>query len=636
MNRALKVVNGILLALFALAVVGAAMGGGLGGALPASIWLVVPFLTMRAADQPSGSLYGWAFGLNVFGLFCFAASTVALFLNTGLHAKAAAIALLVALFAAPFAWNLYALRKVKAEDENYEPSTWEAAQSAQSVEAPASRNYFIRHWRGELSLPISYWVNGSLLGLGLGLLFLLMAELAKDWELRTTAFVMLGLMSLLILVTIWSTVGILRSANQHASRGGSAGWAIAAQVVTCLSALSFVARVGTQLGPQMGEFASIAFNYDSLKRVNATLSADGTILTLQGTIGTGSYEYVHQVLGAAPEVRTIVLDSQGGRIREAEQLAEMVRDRGLDTYVEGQCASACTYLFLAGKDRAATPNAKIGFHRPSFAGTSDYQAGLTKMLAYYRTAGISEPFLDRIRNTKSEQMWYPSRDELIDNGVLTRVSLGGEAAMLAAKFGSRSELEQAYRSLPLMQAMDRRFPGTVDQAIDAAWAQYQSGARDGDISAAARRILSDIYPQLLATADDAGLEAFLNLSIRQLSAASELGADACGLFLDSKLDVTKVFAPELIEEEMQWSLSQLAASPVPRATVSAGQFQQALLPVAEALDPSILDVVAAPEQFADEPHRRCTSTLAFYEAVASQPATARAILLRGMFQSGDE
>lgn len=237
MKRPLKIVNGILLGLFALAIVGASIGGGLGSALPASIWLVLPFLTMRAADKPSGSLYSWAFGLNVFAVFCFAASTLAFFLNAGGDAKAFATSLMVALFAAPFAWNLYALRKVKTQAAEIElladdePSTWgaPAEEALSTVEATVStsRNYFVRHWRGELSLPISYWINGSLLGVGFLLLFLLMGEVTNDWELRTTAFLMLGLMTLLVLVTIWSSVGILRSASQHAKRGGSAGWAIA-------------------------------------------------------------------------------------------------------------------------------------------------------------------------------------------------------------------------------------------------------------------------------------------------------------------------------------------------------------------------------------------------------------------------
>jgi hypothetical protein len=106
--------------------------------------------------------------------------------------------------------------------------------------------------------------------------------------------------------------------------------------------------------------------------------------------------------------------------------------------------------------------------------------------------------------------------------------------------------------------------------------------------------------------------------------------------LDSKLDVTKVFAPELIQEEMQWSVAQLAASPMARGAVPPAQFDRALTRIVGALDPSILEVVAAPEKFADEPQRRCSSMLAFYQAVAEQPASARTILLRGMFQSSDE
>src|SRR5947209_19993561 len=34
---------------------------------------------------------------------------------------------------------------------------------------PPSNNYFARHWRGELSLPKSYWVNGVVFGLLVGI-----------------------------------------------------------------------------------------------------------------------------------------------------------------------------------------------------------------------------------------------------------------------------------------------------------------------------------------------------------------------------------------------------------------------------------------------------------------------------------
>jgi hypothetical protein len=44
---------------------------------------------------------------------------------------------------------------------------------------PASSSYFARHWRGELSLPKSYWLNGALLfGVGCNVIFGVITTLA--------------------------------------------------------------------------------------------------------------------------------------------------------------------------------------------------------------------------------------------------------------------------------------------------------------------------------------------------------------------------------------------------------------------------------------------------------------------------
>ena len=45
---------------------------------------------------------------------------------------------------------------------------------------PARRGgMFARHWRGDYSLPRSYWVNGALIfGLGINMLFLIMVSVA--------------------------------------------------------------------------------------------------------------------------------------------------------------------------------------------------------------------------------------------------------------------------------------------------------------------------------------------------------------------------------------------------------------------------------------------------------------------------
>ena len=61
----------------------------------------------------------------------------------------------------------------------------------------ASRNYFLRHWRGELSLPVSYWVNGILGGLLIGITVAVLAVIThRQGEARP-------LLWLFNLVAIW-------------------------------------------------------------------------------------------------------------------------------------------------------------------------------------------------------------------------------------------------------------------------------------------------------------------------------------------------------------------------------------------------------------------------------------------------
>jgi ATP-dependent protease ClpP protease subunit len=649
MKRALKITNGILLVLcVAVTTVNAFQADRNGAAIVGGvIWVLPTYLTYRAADTPGGTTYKWARGLNIFGLVCCALSFAAVTITATAYGHeyfGTVVALLIV--STPFAWNIYALSKVKksAEQEiellpDDEPGSHAPVQEAvpawASSKQKRSNNYVVRHWRGELSLPVSYWVNGSLLGIVLLMLFLVIGELAKEWTLRATAFVVLSMLALTIAVTVWSIVGIMRSASEHSKRGGDAGWATAAQVFTMLGAVSFAVRLATDIGPQMKEHASIAFNADSITQVNATVAMNGQSLKLQGMLGTGSFDHAKQALLAAPAVRTIVLDSPGGRLREAEQLAALVREKSLNTYVEGRCLSACTYVFLAGDDRAATPNAQIGFHPPTFAGTSVSKAGLADMLAYYRTAGISESFLTRVRNTPSNEMWYPTRDELIDNGVLTRVSLGGETTSGYTEFRSRSELALAYRSFPLMKAVDERYPGTIDRALDAAWAKVEAGAADADISAAARQVMSEIYPKLLLTADEEALQGFLEIMIKQLGAARQLGPKACSLYLEAKLDATKVFSAELVQEELRWGLNVLNNEPIAKPMPSQEEVNSAFASIWTHLPEPYLQVVAAPNDFVDQPKLRCDAMFSFYEAVSELPASSRATALRAMFQTDE-
>jgi hypothetical protein len=78
----------------------------------------------------------------------------------------------------------------------------------------------------------------------------------------------------------------------------------------------------------------------------------GNELHLRGQVLGYEFGQFRQVLSAHREIDTVVLrDSPGGDGSTAFRIAEAIRDAGLRTVVAGRCYSACTLIFLGGKDR---------------------------------------------------------------------------------------------------------------------------------------------------------------------------------------------------------------------------------------------------------------------------------------------
>jgi hypothetical protein len=71
------------------------------------------------------------------------------------------------------------------------------------------------------------------------------------------------------------------------------------------------------------------------------------------------------------------LDTSGGDVMEAVQIARIVRDRFMFTRVlpSRKCISACAFILMAGTNRTVAHGARVGLHRPKFE--SSYFAGLT-------------------------------------------------------------------------------------------------------------------------------------------------------------------------------------------------------------------------------------------------------------------
>lgn len=294
-------------------------------------------------------------------------------------------------------------------------------------EQNSGSNYLRRHWVGHLPLPVSYWVNGALLSaLILAAAELLTYKIKTNWgSLRGVAIVALAYLIVSLIVWVWSSVGIWRSAYWHRRRGGSAGWGLAARGLVVIGAILTIFR-SENIALQAAEFGHLAVGRDAIGPIaEMKVSPDGRALLVHGNLSEGSADRFDTVLAAAPRVKEVVLTSPGGRILEAERIADAIHRRSLDTRVIDLCMSACTNLLLAGRERSAPEGAKIGFHQPAFPGWSDAELGraVEASRAEYLAAGVDGDFILRALATPASSIWVPSQEELLAAHVLTRAAI---------------------------------------------------------------------------------------------------------------------------------------------------------------------------------------------------------------------
>lgn len=494
-----------------------------------------------------------------------------------------------------------------------------------------------RYWRGELPLGIAFWFGALLVTLLQCLMLSVVGLFADALSIRAgalltlMAFVLSALLLLLYAACVWHTA--LRLGRERPGL-----WPLTAKMSAAALVLAFAFFVSTTLLAPLREHAMIALGRDPLSPLQAKITTNDTVLLLHGTFGSGSADKVRKVLAGSPKIRMVALSSPGGRLREASEIARLVRERRLDTYVDTRCESACTFVFLAGRERAATPNARIGFHRPSFAGVSalGLDPATEGMLATYRDSGIPKDFLERVAATDGRDMWYPSPKELEAAGVINRVSLGGETSAIGYIAGSsRKELEAAFRNVPMMVAMERHFPGTIEEAVQAAWMERSQGGIDSAVGSAARNVVGERYPKILAAANDASLDVFAQIMVDEMRAAQAVSTQACRLLLEGQLNIAQVLPPKLVQREHDWALEVLEAkSLVERERVDETEFQQTMAGVTAVLPEKVVDVIVDMPKYRNEPGKQCSATIALYDRIVDLPPEQRHLLLRGMFQAG--
>lgn len=498
--------------------------------------------------------------------------------------------------------------------------------------------YFKKHWHGDFSLAWSYWVNTliiSVFAVQLGVLALPL--LIDKLPARHSSLLVLVLTATGIVLWLWAISGTWASAGKHAGRGGARGWAVTVKVLIVFGILKTVGGL-VQMLPGLQEHVQTAFGPSSTPETTIELMRDGKTVRLSGGINDGAARQLRRSLDAAPSVTTVILNSPGGWMNEGERLAQLIKERRLNTYVETFCASACTIAFLAGRDRAADPKARIGFHAVKFVGSGSDTPGADEeraTRAAYEGARLPEGFVQKIGATPTNEMWYPTHAELLAAGVLSRKSFGGETSAFATSVKSRDELAAKMRGIELFDQLEEKHPETFHRIVDRAWAMVEQKKSDAEVMAAGRAEIHPLVVRLIPLASDQTLLAYHELLIAEGLAAQRLGPEVCtALFFPAErpMNLGSVFPDALIRRELALLSSVIREADSHRAiNASDDETEKIALKLFAGHTADEISVLTDAQTRQAQPELVCRSMIKYLQAFNAMPETQRIRALRVMF-----
>lgn len=404
--------------------------------------------------------------------------------------------------------------------------------------APRRLGYLRRHWRGQLSLATSFWLNGVLTGLVLVPLVAYLLSRVAIWAVQGQQALIAASAVVVALafpwpLMVWQLVGIWRSAGRtHRERSRRFGpWLARGAVVVCalVGLIGGAMLVGKRL-PLIGELYRAASGDTERGERRYAVTLGGRELILAGPIAIGSVREVKERLARHPQVAVLRLEGPGGRIAPARELRDLVEARGLSTYVGESCNSACAFIFIGGKERILRKGARLGFHRLALAGMSDSEmdAQAAQEREAMRQRGIAGWFIDKALSTPFEKIWYPTEEELVRAGVVTRVTDGREFGVNPLAFESMAALDSELARLPVPAAIKQTQPKRYETFLKDAGVLMREGAAQGDFDDLLRSMVAEAMAEAALRTSDAAARDYARVLASRQRMLAERAPALCG------------------------------------------------------------------------------------------------------------
>lgn len=282
-------------------------------------------------------------------------------------------------------------------------------------------NYLVNHFEGKLNIEQTYVANGFLVSL---LLFAVInpyisgySTTGKDEYLIQQFLFHTTLFS----VVFWQSIGCIRLAIKLFSRNvwfkfGSV--VIVGLFLAYLSVASYLLYLAT---PVLYTAVEVIVFGDLKEKGKFEWFHKDKELSYEGEIYDGFYQDFKSQFLKHKDIKSIYLNSNGGYAGEALAAYRFLKDKDITT-TSNYCASACTYIYLAGKRREAPSEAIFSFHTTSklFLDESIWSERMN-IYEVYQGANVKERFVSKLVTVPYEEFWEPSAHYLLGEGVVTKI-----------------------------------------------------------------------------------------------------------------------------------------------------------------------------------------------------------------------
>lgn len=147
------------------------------------------------------------------------------------------------------------------------------------------------------------------------------------------------------------------------------------------------------------------------------------VAIINGEINYAQFNGFVAMMAQHSEIKRLRISSHGGLVPAARAIARQVQLHQIEVEAAGLCASACILVFMAGEKRVLAQGAELGFHRWHDGGMAHLFGQIDpekRDAEWLRGRGVDPQFVTQIFTTPHDNLWRPTRAELLAAGVLTQ------------------------------------------------------------------------------------------------------------------------------------------------------------------------------------------------------------------------